>query len=160
MKTEDESSAIMASYSATTNHDHHPKDQLTATTTPSITSMTSMSTPPPVTSLPPTNLSVQSQLKRAEEQHERSRKRIWSQIKQCLEREQRIKEREVSLNEKLAAEKAKKEEAESAKKVALQNMDFEEAEKTKHAIRRANTSVQDIHHRLHKCSQEIKRIHS
>jgi len=151
---------LKTNHSATTNHDHSSKDALTAatTTTPSMTSLTG--SPPPAAPLVPVDDSVLSQLKRAEQQHERSRKRIWSQIKQCLEREQRIKEREVSLNEKLAAEKAKKEEAESAKKVALQNMDFEEAEKTKHAIRRANTSVQDIHHRLNKCSMDIKKIQS
>merc|ERR1719334_1959433 len=158
MKTEDESSAIMASYSATTNHNHTPKEQLTAATTPSITSMTSMSTPPPAAPLAPLDQSVLSQLKRAEQHHERSRKRIWSQIKQCLEREQRIKERELSLNQELAAEKVKKEEAESAKKIALQNMNFEEAEKTKNAIRRAMKNVQDINHRLEKCSIDIKKI--
>merc|ERR1711902_224203 len=122
--------------------------------TPSMTS-----SPPPTTpSLGPIDNSVSSQLKRAEQQHERSRKRIWSQIKQCIEREQRIKERETELNKKLVIENNKQIEGENAKKIALQNANFEEAEKTKNVIRRSMKNIQDINHQLTKCNIDIKKI--
>jgi len=101
---------------------------------------------------------VLSQLKRAEQQHERSRKRIWSQIKQCLEREQRIKEREEALRSQLEAERARRTEAERAKKAALQRMNFEEAEKTKNTIRRATKNEGDIEQQLAQCQRERKKV--
>jgi len=112
------------------------------------------------TSSPPPSLdnSVSSQLKRAEQQHERSRKRIWSQIKQCIERQLMIKERESEFNAKLLVENEKKMEAENAKKIALQNADFEEAEKTKNAIRRAMKNISDINHQLTKCGVDLKKM--
>jgi len=128
-----------------------------ATATPSHTSSKYSQSPPPLSGSSQDH-SVSAQLKRAEQQHERSRKRIWSQIKQCIEREQRIKQREAELNQNLQEELRKKSEAETAKKIALQNANFEEAEKTKNTIRRAMKNIQDINHSLTKCHMDSKKI--
>merc|ERR1712228_750251 len=100
--------------------------------------------------------SILSQLKSAELQHQRIRKRIWRKIKQCIERAQDIKDKESELNNKLIAENDKKMNAENAKKSALQNADFEEAEKAKNLIRRAMKNQSDINHQLTKCGVDLK----
>eukprot|EP01084_Bolivina_argentea_P251878 422621_1 len=132
---------------------------IASVTTPSYgTTNATTASPPPSASLGPVDTSVLSQLKRAEQQHERSRKRIWSQIKQCLEREQRIKERETELRDKLIVENNKKMDAENNKILALKNADFEQAEKTKNIIRRSIKNIQDVNHQLQKYEQDIKKI--
>eukprot|EP01083_Nonionella_stella_P126564 383136_1 len=123
---------------------------------PSYVSSITSSPPPPLGPMEQPN--VLSQLRRAEQQHERSRKRIWSQIRNCIEREQRIKQRENQLNQKLIMENTKREEAETSKKLALSKADFESAEKSKNVIRRSLKNIQDISHQLSKIGADIKKI--
>ncbi len=61
------------------------------------------------------NASILSQLGHSDLQHEQSCKRIWSQIKQYLEQEQQITQRQRELKDKLIVENNKNIHAENDK---------------------------------------------
>ena len=103
------------------------------------------------------DMSIMAQVSRSQIDFDRTKKSLFNNMKNCLDKEKRIKKRENQLNTKLSDEKIKQNKAEEDKTNALKNDNYDEAARVRNVINRCQSNILQIENDLTRCRTDLIR---